>query len=72
MSKQNGRLTVSVSMYQRHVDVIKRLATQAQLTESEIVRELIEVASNCSAEWEGPCLRLVKPKFLWEKEGRYL
>ena len=70
--KQNGRRTLSVSVYDRHLEVVRRLATQAQLNESEIIRELIEAASNCSAEWEGPFLRLVKPKFLWEKEGRYL
>ena len=70
--KSNGRRNVSFSIYDRHLEVVKRLAAQSQLTDSEIIRELIEAAANCEAVWEGPFLRLQRPKFKWESEGRYL
>ena len=66
------RKGVTVSLYARHIQVMDRLSKQSGLTPSEIVRELLEVASNCNAVFDGVFLRFQRPKFQWESQGRYL
>jgi hypothetical protein len=72
--KSSGRCNQSFSLYTRHVDVLKRLAEQAGLTPSEILREIIEAVSDCHAAWSGCFLKFEKPNFRWgaDESGRYL
>jgi len=74
MSKQNGRRAVSHSLYDRHVEVQERLASESGLTDSEIIRALLELVSDCHAVWQGPFLKFERPKFRWgaKEEGRFL
>ena len=72
--KTNGRRPVTHSLTERHVEIEKRLAEEAGLTGSEIIRELLELASDCHAIWKGPFLKFERPKFRWgdKEEERFL
>jgi hypothetical protein len=70
--KQNGRRNTSFSLYDMHRGVIDRLAKEAELTPSELLRELIEAVSDTHAKWEGCFLRFERPLFRQEKDGRFL
>ena len=66
------RKGVTVSLYDRHIYAMRKLAKQAQVSDSEIIRELLELASNCDAIFDGVFLRFQRPKYQWEAQGRYL
>jgi hypothetical protein len=70
----NGRQILSASVKKQHKDVVKRVAEQAGITESELIRELIELVSNCKPIWSGPFLKFERPRFQWgaDEAGRYL
>jgi hypothetical protein len=72
--KNNGRRNPSYSLYDRDIAVIKRLASEAGLTDSEILRGIILAVSDCKATWSGPLLRFERPRFRWgdRGEGRFL
>ena len=66
------RKSCSFSLYDRHIACLRKLSGQAQVSDSEIIRELLEVASSCTAIYDGIFLRFEKPRFRWEAEGRFL
>ena len=68
--ERNGRQVLSVSVKHQHKDVAKRLAEQAGVTESEIIRELLELVSNCHAVWNGCFLKFERPRFQWGQDER--
>jgi hypothetical protein len=70
----NGRQVLSASVKQQHKDAVKRLAQQAGITESELIREMIELVSDCTPVWQGLFLKFQRPKFRWgeDESERYL
>lgn len=72
--KANGRRNISHSLYDRHIAITRRLAKESGLSESEVIRELLETVSNCKAVWNGCFLKFERPRFQWgdDEATRYL
>jgi hypothetical protein len=68
--KLNGRRNISHSLYDRHIQINRRLAEESGLSESQIVRELLELVSNCHAVWNGCFLKFERPRFQWGEDER--
>ena len=66
------RLTASFSLYPQHIYVIKKLATQLDIAESLVLREIIELVAGCDGVWSGPFVKFRRPKFQHEHFGEYV
>jgi hypothetical protein len=73
MSKSNGRQVRSFSMYQHEVELLKRLAAQSGLNESEIIREVLSLISDCKiTRDELGAIHFERPAFRQAAWGKYV
>lgn len=68
MANGEGRISVTVSLKQRHIDFLKLVSGQAGLGLSETLRAFIEHFSDHRPVWRGPLLTWEPPAFRQEEK----
>jgi hypothetical protein len=58
-------VNLSFTLKGRHHEIIKNLAMQANMNQSEILRLIIESVSDTHITWTGAIPRLERPRFRW-------
>ena len=67
-----ANITCSFRLAPHHRVILSTAAKQLGCTETQVLREMLEVFSGCKATWSGPFVRFERPKFRQAEEGRYI